>query len=70
MCRSMKAGLMEVADIFVLNKAEREGADRLEQQLEAMLHLAPARAAARMAAAGRSHHGHRGHRRRGPGRDH
>ena len=31
--QNMKAGLMEVADIFVLNKAEREGADRLEQQL-------------------------------------
>ena len=26
--QNMKAGLMEVADIFVLNKAEREGADR------------------------------------------
>jgi GTPase len=39
--QSMKAGLMEVADIFVLNKAEREGADALEQQLEAMLRLAP-----------------------------
>jgi LAO/AO transport system kinase len=35
--QNMKAGLMEVADIFVLNKAEREGADRLEQQLQAML---------------------------------
>ncbi len=41
--QSMKAGLMEVADIFVLNKAEREGADRLEQQLHAMLELAPHR---------------------------
>jgi LAO/AO transport system kinase len=40
--QNMKAGLMEVADIFVLNKAEREGADRLEQQLHAMLELAPA----------------------------
>ncbi|HEY1866048.1 MAG TPA: methylmalonyl Co-A mutase-associated GTPase MeaB [Candidatus Acidoferrales bacterium] len=39
--QSMKAGLMEVADIFVVNKAEREGADRLEQQLAAMLQLAP-----------------------------
>jgi LAO/AO transport system kinase len=39
--QNMKAGLMEVADIFVLNKAEREGADRLEQQLQAMLELAP-----------------------------
>ena len=39
--QNMKAGLMEVADIFVLNKAEREGADRVEQQLHAMLELAP-----------------------------
>jgi LAO/AO transport system kinase len=39
--QNMKAGLMEIADIFVLNKAEREGADRLEQQLHAMLELAP-----------------------------
>jgi LAO/AO transport system kinase len=39
--QSMKAGLMEVADIFVLNKAERDGADRLQQQIEAMLELAP-----------------------------
>jgi LAO/AO transport system kinase len=38
--QSMKAGLMEIADIFVLNKAEREGADRLARQIEAMLHLA------------------------------
>jgi LAO/AO transport system kinase len=37
--QNMKAGLMEIADIFVLNKAEREGADRLHQQLEAMLSL-------------------------------
>ena len=35
----MKAGLMEIGDIFVLNKADREGADRLEQQLHAMLSL-------------------------------
>ena len=40
--QSMKAGLMEVADIFVINKAEHEGADRLEQQLAAMLQVAPA----------------------------
>src|SRR3984957_11363476 len=37
--QNMKAGLMEIADIFVLNKADREGADRLEQQLMAMLSL-------------------------------
>ena len=39
--QNMKAGLMEIADIFVLNKSDREGADRLEAELEAMLHLAP-----------------------------
>jgi LAO/AO transport system kinase len=37
--QNMKAGLMEVADIFVLNKSDREGADRLEQELHAMLSL-------------------------------
>ena len=37
--QNMKAGLMEIADIFVLNKADREGADRLEQQLLATLSL-------------------------------
>jgi LAO/AO transport system kinase len=46
--QNMKAGLMEVADIFVLNKAEREGADRLEQQLHAMLELAPVSADGRV----------------------
>src|SRR5215467_5112560 len=37
--QNMKAGLMEIGDIFVLNKADREGADRLEEQLHAMLAL-------------------------------
>jgi len=37
--QNMKAGLMEIGDIFVLNKADREGADRLDQQLNAMLSL-------------------------------
>jgi len=37
--QNMKAGLMEIGDIFALNKADREGADRLEQQLLAMLSL-------------------------------
>jgi len=39
----IKAGLMEIADIFVLNKADREGAERVEQQLTAMLSLASPR---------------------------
>src|SRR5258706_6359239 len=41
--QGMKAGLMEIGDIFVLNKADRQGADRLEQELSAMLELAPER---------------------------
>ncbi len=41
--QNLKAGLMEIGDIFVLNKCDREGADRFEQQLTAMLQLAPER---------------------------
>jgi LAO/AO transport system kinase len=40
--QAMKAGLMEIADIFVLNKADREGAQRAVHELEAILHLRPA----------------------------
>jgi len=38
--QAIKAGLMEIADIFVINKAER-GPERLEQEIKAMLSLAP-----------------------------
>ncbi len=41
--QSLKAGLMEIGDIFVLNKCDREGADRYEQQLRAILQLVPER---------------------------
>jgi LAO/AO transport system kinase len=41
--QAIKAGIMEIADIFVLNKADREGADRCEQQVKAMLSLVPDR---------------------------
>src|ERR1700735_4514973 len=37
--QSLKAGLMEIGDIFVLNKSDREGADRYEQQLRGILQL-------------------------------
>ncbi|HEV3049843.1 MAG TPA: methylmalonyl Co-A mutase-associated GTPase MeaB [Longimicrobium sp.] len=37
--QAMKAGLMEVADVFVINKADRPGADRLAQEIELMLHM-------------------------------
>jgi LAO/AO transport system kinase len=37
--QAMKAGLMEIADVFVINKADRPGADKLAQELEIMLHM-------------------------------
>jgi len=37
--QAMKAGLMEIADIFVVNKADRPGADRLVKDLRMALHL-------------------------------
>jgi LAO/AO transport system kinase len=37
--QTLKAGLMEIADIFVVNKADRPGADRLRNELELMLGL-------------------------------
>jgi LAO/AO transport system kinase len=37
--QSMKAGIMEIADIFVINKADRPGADTLEREVQAMLGL-------------------------------
>jgi LAO/AO transport system kinase len=40
----MKAGLLEIADVFVVNKADRDGARRLKNELEVMLHLRPASA--------------------------
>jgi LAO/AO transport system kinase len=38
--QSIKAGIMEIADIFVINKADREGADRVEKEVRAMQSLA------------------------------
>jgi GTPase len=37
--QALKAGIMEIADIFVVNKADRDGADRLAQSVAAMLAL-------------------------------
>ena len=37
--QAMKAGLMEIADIFVVNKADRPGADGLVRDLNLALHL-------------------------------
>jgi LAO/AO transport system kinase len=37
----MKAGLNEIADMFVVNKADRDGADRIKAELELSVHLRP-----------------------------
>jgi LAO/AO transport system kinase len=38
-----KAGILEVADVFVVNKADREGARETVRDLKQMLHMGPAR---------------------------
>ena len=35
--QTLKAGVMEIADVFVVNKSDRPGADRLRQEVEVML---------------------------------
>lgn len=37
--QTFKAGVMEIADLFVINKADRPGADRVEQEVTAMLSI-------------------------------
>jgi LAO/AO transport system kinase len=39
--QTMKAGLLEIADIFVVNKADREGSMRIKTELEMMLQFRP-----------------------------
>lgn len=51
--QTLKAGLMEIADVFVVNKADRPGADRLTTELKVMLKLrAPGATSPRPASAG------------------
>lgn len=40
--QALKAGLLEIADVFVVNKADLPGAGRLARQLQALGRLAPA----------------------------
>ncbi|MBI2883352.1 MAG: methylmalonyl Co-A mutase-associated GTPase MeaB [Candidatus Methylomirabilis oxyfera] len=39
--QTFKAGVLEIGDLFVVNKADREGASRTVAELEMMLHMAP-----------------------------
>jgi LAO/AO transport system kinase len=43
--QAVKAGLMEIADVFVVNKADQEGASRVVRDVRAMLDLVPGDAA-------------------------
>lgn len=38
--QTIKAGIMEIADIFVINKSDREGAERVEKEIRALQSLA------------------------------
>jgi LAO/AO transport system kinase len=40
--QAIKAGILEIADLFVINKSDQPGADRLHAELEYMLALTPA----------------------------
>jgi LAO/AO transport system kinase len=51
--QTLKAGVMEIADIFVINKSDRPGADRLRNDVELMLGLRKGNSYANMPA----HHG-------------
>ena len=37
--QALKAGVMEIADVFVVNKADRDGTDRVEAEIESLLGL-------------------------------
>ena len=39
--QTMKAGIMEIADLFVINKADRDGADRMVHELRLLVHTHP-----------------------------
>lgn len=51
--QAMKAGLMEIADVFVVNKADRPGADRLLREISTAIHLRTGESTQRVTA----HHG-------------
>jgi len=45
--QAIKAGILEIADLFVINKADRPGADKVAAELDAMMALTPTTAQAR-----------------------
>jgi LAO/AO transport system kinase len=59
--QTLKSGIMEIADVFVINKADRSGADKLRQEIEITLGIRRGNAFRNMPA----HHGVRAVRRKG-----
>ncbi len=55
--QAMKAGLMEIADIFVVNKSDRPGADRLMRDLQLAIHMRTGRGLAGGTVGVTAHHG-------------
>jgi LAO/AO transport system kinase len=47
--QAIKAGILEIADLFVINKADRPGADKVAAELDAMMALVPSSAGFRPA---------------------
>jgi LAO/AO transport system kinase len=39
--QTMKAGIMEIADVFVINKADRDGAEHMVRELRTLVHVHP-----------------------------
>ena len=64
--QTIKAGIMEIADIFVINKSDREGAERVEREIRAM--QSSGHSQRWLDSAHRQDRGQRRHRDRGTGR--
>jgi LAO/AO transport system kinase len=54
--QAIKAGVLEIADVFAVNKADREGADRTVRDLQGMLELRRGTATRAMTAEELAHH--------------
>jgi len=54
--QTLKAGVMEIAELYVINKSDRPGADKLKQEVEVMLGIRRGNAFAHIA----PHHGAKG----------
>jgi LAO/AO transport system kinase len=58
--QAIKAGVLEIADLFAVNKADREGADHTVMALQMMQGLAPTQAGHHVTVRSATHHGEAG----------